>query len=262
MLGSDTANMSQRFTGKTVLVTGGNSGIGLTTAQAFASEGANVMIAARREVEGREVVERLRDFGMEASFVRADVTNDADVRSMVAHIEKTYGRLDVAFNNAGYGGMMVPCAEFEEDVWDATIAVNLKGVWLCMKHQINSMLKTGGGSVINNSSAAGLVGGPFTGVAYCASKHGVVGLTKAAAAEYAGQNIRINAICPGVVGTPMANESFEGSATEHPVAAKHPIGRIGAPEEIAASVLFLGSEASSFMVGTAIPVDGGLTLDT
>lgn len=254
--------MKKRFTDKVVMITGGNGGIGLATALAFANEGANIVLAARRPEAGKEALEAVRKCGANAIFVQTDVTKNADVENLINHTLQEFGSLDIAFNNAGYGGMMVPCADFEEDIWDATIAVNLKGVWLCMKHQIRAMQKSGSGIIVNNSSAAGLVGGPFTGVAYCASKHGVVGLTKAAAAEYAAKGIRINCICPGVVGTDMANGSFEGSAEEHPVAAKHPIGRIAYPNEIASTVLFLSSDESSFMIGAAIPVDGGLTLDT
>lgn len=254
--------MTKRFENKVALITGGNGGIGYSTAEAFAKEGASIVIAARSAQSGEAAVAKLKAMGADALFVQTDVTKNSDVENLVNKTIEKFGRLDIAFNNAGYGGMMVPCADFEEDIFDATVAVNLKGVWLCMKHQIRAMLKTGGGAIVNNSSAAGLVGGPFTGVAYCSSKHAVVGLTKAAAAEYAGQGIRINCICPGVVGTEMSNASFEGSAEDHPVAAKHPIGRIGYPEEIASAVLFLSSDESSFLLGAAIPVDGGLTLDT
>ena len=254
--------MSERFKNKVVMVTGGNGGIGLATALAFAKEGAHIVLAARRADAGEKALEAVQKTGAKGIFVQTDVTSNADVENLIHRTFQEFGSLDIAFNNAGYGGMMVPCADFEENIWDATIAVNLKGVWLCMKHQIRAMENSGSGIIVNNSSAAGLVGGPFTGVAYCASKHGVVGLTKAAAAEYAAKGIRINCICPGVVGTEMANGSFEGSAEEHPVAAKHPIGRIAFPSEIASTVLFLSSDEASFMIGAAIPVDGGLTLDT
>lgn len=254
--------MGKRFENKVALITGGNAGIGLATAIAFAKEGADLVIAARRQDEGEKTIAHLKSLGANAIFVKTDITKNSEVKALIETTIKSFGKLDIAFNNAGYGGMMVPCAEFEEDVWDSTIEVNLKGVWLCMKHQIKAMLKNGSGSIVNNSSAAGLNGGPFTGVAYCASKHGVVGLTKAAAAEYANQGIRINCVCPGVIGTEMSNESFEGSANDHPVASKHPIGRIGYPEEVAKTVLFLSSDDAPFLLGAAIPVDGGLILDT
>ena len=253
--------MARRFDSKVVLVTGGNSGIGLATAMAFGSEGARVVIAARREDDGEEAVGQVRKLGTEALFVKTDVTSDAEVQRLVRIIVDTFGGLDIAFNNAGYGGMTVPCAEFEETHWDRTIDVNLKGVWLCMKHQIPAILDRGGGAIVNNSSAAGLNGGPATGVAYCASKHGVVGLTKAAAAEYASKGIRINCVCPGVIGTSMADGSFDGDAGQPELVAKHPIGRIGRPEEIANTVLFLSSDEAPFLVGAAVPVDGGLLLD-
>lgn len=253
--------MERRFESRVALVTGGNSGIGLATALAFGREGARVVIAARRVDEGERAAERIRKLGAEALFVRTDVTEDAEVRRLVATVTATFGRLDIAFNNAGYGGMQMPCAEFEESHWDRTLAVNLKGVWLCMKRQIPAILASGGGSIVNNASAAGLNGGPATGVAYCASKHGVVGLTKAAAAEYAGLGIRINCVCPGVIGTPMADGSFDGDAGRPELVARHPVGRIGRPEEVANTVLFLCSDEAPFVIGEAIRVDGGLLLD-
>ena len=252
--------MRKRFESKTALITGGSSGIGLDTALAFAREGANIVVASRRQEEGEAAVEKIKRIGTDAIFVKTDVSRDSDVERMVGAAMETFGGLDIAFNNAGYGGMMVPCADFEIDAWDSTIDVNLKGVFLCMKHQIRAMLSSGGGSIVNNSSAAGLNGGPATGVAYCASKHGVVGLTKAAAAEYAGQGVRINCICPGVVGTPMADDSFDGAGAPE-IVARHPIGRIGRPDEIANMVLFLSSDETPFLIGAAIPVDGGLLLD-
>lgn len=253
--------MNRRFDSKVVLVTGGGSGIGLATALAFGREGAKVVIAARREGNGEEAVDQVRKLGTEALFVRTDVTSDEDVRRLIQIVTDAFGGLDIAFNNAGYGGMTVPCAEFEESHWDRTIDVNLKGVWLCMKHQIPAMLDRGGGAIVNNASAAGLNGGPATGVAYCASKHGVVGLTKAAAAEYAAKGVRINCVCPGVIGTPMADGSFGGDAGQPELIARHPIGRIGRPGEVANTVLFLSSQEALFLVGAAVPVDGGLLLD-
>ena len=235
--------------------------MGFETALAFAREGARVVVAARRKEGSNEVISQLERHGSEALFVKTDVTVATDVKRMVDATVEAFGGLDIAFNNAGYGGMMVPCADFLESHWDATIDVNLKGVWLCMKYQIPAMLNRGGGAIINNSSAAGLNSGPMTGVAYCASKHGVVGLSKAAAAEYADQNIRVNCICPGVIGTPMAEESFGDAFESDAVVKRHPIGRIGRPAEVANTVLFLASDEAPFLLGTAIPIDGGLTLD-
>ncbi len=253
--------MKRRFESKVVLITGGTSGMGWATALAFASQGSTVVLAARRSEGSDELIAALKSYGGEALFVQTDITDASQVEQLINTVVEHYDRLDIAFNNAGYGGMTVPCADFLESVWDATIDVNLKGVWLCMKYQIRAMLKTGGGAIVNNSSAAGLNGGPATGVAYCASKHGVVGLTKAAAAEYAKSGIRINAICPGVIGTPMAEQSFGQAAGNQSLIDRHPIGRIGRPEEIASTVLFLCSEEAPFLIGAAIPIDGGLTLD-
>ncbi|MEZ5277342.1 MAG: SDR family oxidoreductase [Opitutaceae bacterium] len=253
--------MPQSLKGKTVLITGGSSGIGRAAALAFASEGCAVAIAARREAEGEETVELVRALGGEAFFCRTDVSLAGDVERMVAVCVERLGRLDFAFNNAGIEGTpYVPTADYDEEVWDQVLGINLKGVWLCMKYQIPQMLRSGGGAIVNISSVAGLKGGRI-GSAYYASKHGVIGLTKAAAMEYADKGIRINAVCPAVIQTEMAERSFfHDAALAERTVAKHPIGRIGTPEEVAAAVVWLCSDGASFVTGHALPVDGGLLL--
>src|SRR5210317_785575 len=200
--------MSALFDLKVVLVTGGNSGIGQATALAFAKEGAKVMMAARRVAEGKETVAMIKETGGEANFVQTDVTKTTEVEALIAACVTNYGGLDYAVNNAGIEGTpFTLAAEYEEEIWDKVIDINLKGVWLCMKYEIPEMLKHGQGAIVNISSVAGLKGGRM-GVAYHAAKHGVVGLTKAAAHEYAARGIRINAVCPAVVETTMADRAF------------------------------------------------------
>ena len=241
--------------GKVALVTGGNSGIGRATALAMANEGASVVIGARRVPEGNDTVAMITHGGGEAFFVQTDVSNEADVEALVAATIEQYGRLDCAFNTAGIMGVEALIADTNKRDWDAVITTNLTGIWLCIKHEVMAMLKQGGGSIVNDSSSAGLVGDLSASAAYTASKHGVVGLTKAAALEYANQKIRVNAVCPGWIDTPMV----EGTPDiETVVQEVHPLGRIGRPEEIAAAVVWLLSDAASFVTGHALPVDGGL----
>ena len=253
---------AKRFSGKVALVTGGNSGIGLATALSFARQGAAVVIAARRKKEGREAVSEVESEGGQALFVETDVSDGQSCKNLVERTMERFGRLDFAFNNAGVSGRGIPTADFSEDAWNQTIAVNLDGVFLCMKYQIPAMLASGGGAIVNNASVAGLNGAAVPGCAYVASKHGVVGLTKAAAAEYADQGIRINVVCPAVIRTPMAEAAFADPVFRKTTYDQHAIGRVGEPEEVASAVIFLCSEDASFLTGIALPIDGGFMLFT
>jgi NAD(P)-dependent dehydrogenase (short-subunit alcohol dehydrogenase family) len=252
--------MVDHFESKVVLITGGTSGIGQATALAFAKKGAKVIVAARRVSEGKATVEMIKETGGEAQFVQTDVTKANEVEALIAACITNYGGLDYAVNNAGIGGTaFTPAAEYEEEIWDKVIDINLKGVWLCMKYEIPEMLRRGQGVIVNMSSVAGLRGGEI-GVAYHASKHGVIGLTKAAAIEYAAQGVRINAVCPAVIKTPMTDPLFDDKDMTAQVTAKHPMGRVGRPEEVASTVLWLCSEDASFVTGHAHPVDGGFLI--
>jgi NAD(P)-dependent dehydrogenase (short-subunit alcohol dehydrogenase family) len=253
--------MNKQLESKVALVTGGNSGLGRAIAIEFSREGAKVVVAARRVSEGEETVAMIRDQGGEAIFVETDVSSTADVKAMVDACISEYGALDCAVNNAGVlGTPFTPLADYDEDVWDKVIDVNLKGVWLCMKYQIPQMLERGGGSIVNMSSVAGLKGSRV-GSAYNASKHGVVGVTKAAALEYAPQGIRVNALCPAVIDTPMADGAFfQDPDLQARITEMHPIGRLGRPGEVAAAALWLCSDSASFVTGIAHPVDGGFLL--
>lgn len=249
--------MAEAFRGKVALVTGGASGIGKATALAFAREGARVVVADWMAEPGEATAAEIRASGGQATFVKVDVSRAADVEKMVKKAVEAYGRIDCAFNNAGVEGEMGPLTETTEESWDRVININLKGVFLCMKYEIPVMLAHGGGAIVNTSSVAGLVG--FQNLLpYVASKHGVAGATKSAALEYGKLNIRVNAVCPGVIRTPMIERVLtENPAMEETLAAGEPIGRLGMPEEIASSVLFLCSDAASFLTGQAIAVDGG-----
>ena len=249
--------MAGQLEGKVALVKGGGSGIGRATALTFAREGAKVLVADVAVEGGQETVQRIKAIGGEAQFVQVDVAKAAAVEALVTQAVQTYGRLDCAFNNAGIEGAIQPTADYGEEHWDRVIAVNLKGVWLCMKYELQQMPTQGNGAIVNTASAAGLVGLP-SGSAYAASKHGVVGLTKTAALEYAKANIRVNAVCPGGVRTPMMERTFQQiPGFAEAAVALEPVGRLAAPEEIAEAVVWLCSDAASFVTGHAMAVDGG-----
>lgn len=249
--------MNRTFEDKVVLVTGGSSGIGRATALAFACAGARVVIADIAEDGGEEAIELIKAAGGAAIFVRTDVSKAADVSALIRAAVSTYGQLDYAFNNAGIDGDTVPTADGSEANWDHVLATNLKGVWLCMKHEIQHMLKQGHGAIVNTGSVAGLVGFPGL-AAYTASKHAIVGLTKTAALEYARAGIRINAVCPGAIRTPALDRFIaQAPQIEAQVIAMEPVGRLGTPEEVAEAVVWLCSDGSSFVTGTAMTVDGG-----
>lgn len=249
--------MAGRLDGKIALVTGGGSGIGQATALIFAREGAKVVIADVLVEGGEATVSQIKKGGGDAVFVKADVSQDAEVEALVQKAVATYGRLDCAFNNAGIAGAAARTADYTQKQWDRVIGINLTGVWLCMKYEIAQMVKQGGGAIVNTASVAGLVGFRH-GPAYVAAKHGVVGLTKTAALEYAKANIRVNAVCPGVINTPMFEKGLQiDPRIADTMAAREPIGRLGKPEEIAEAVVWLCSEAASFVTGLPMAVDGG-----
>ena len=243
---------------KVAIVTGGSSGIGRATAIALAKQGVKISIAARRVKEGEETVRLVKEAGSDGIFVRTNVANEDDVKSLVENTVKKYGRLDYAFNNAGVEQTMAPIVEQTVEEFNQIMNINVKGVWLSMKYEIPVMLKSGGGAIVNNSSVAGIIGFPQMAI-YIASKHAVLGLTKSAALEYAKSGIRINAIAPGGVETEMANRVNENTPQFlETLTSMHPIGRIADPEEIANAVVWLLSEKASFVLGHTLLVDGGV----
>src|SRR5712671_5690910 len=250
--------MAGSLEGRAILVTGGGSGIGRATSLLLARQGAKIMIADYVPDGAMKTVSMIKEAGGTADCIAADVSVTKQVEMMVAKTVETFGRIDGAFNNAGIEGRMgTDTATAAEENFDRTIAINLKGVWLCMKYEIPVMLKQGGGAIVNTASVAGLVG--FQGLpAYVASKHGVAGLTKTAALEYAKAGIRVNAVCPGVIQTPMvARVTGRQPQLAEALVAAEPVGRVGQPEEIAEAVVWLCSEAASFVTGHAMAVDGG-----
>lgn len=249
--------MAGQFDGKVALVTGGNAGIGKSAAMQFAREGASVVIAARRVDAGEETVAEIRDTGGEAVFVRTDVSKTADVRNMVNTAVETYGRLDYAFNNAGIVLDRGRTHEHTVEDWDQTIDINLKGLWLCVKYEVEVMLEQGGGAIVNDASTSGLLGG-MNRMAYRVSKAGVNMITKVAAIEYAKQGIRVNCVCPGTIHTAILDRMIaESPGLLERASAAEEMGRVGQPDEVAEAVIWLCSDTSSFVNGHIMPIDGG-----
>jgi NAD(P)-dependent dehydrogenase (short-subunit alcohol dehydrogenase family) len=248
------------FAGRVALVTGAASGIGRATALAFAAAGARVALADIDETAGAAVQQQIERAGGEAFFVRTDVARAEEVEALVAQALSRYGRLDCAFNNAGIEEEQHKLAESEEALFDRMMAINVKGVWLCMRAQLRAMLAQGGGAIVNTASVAGLVGAPRHAI-YAASKHAVVGLTKSAAAEYGRKGIRINSVCPGVIRTPMLERALQREPDwEQGLLALHPIGRLGEVEDVVSAVLWLCSDGAGFVTGHQLVVDGAMTV--
>src|SRR3954453_19877498 len=249
------------FAGKVAFVTGAANGIGRATALGFAREGANVVLADISEQGNQETLHLIQQQGGRALAVRCDVSRPEDVKAAMDKTVEAFGRLDFAFNNAGIEPKKpAPTAEYDEEEWSRIIDINLRGMFLCMKHEIPLILKQGGGAIVNTSSGAGIIGIKGS-PAYTAAKHGVIGLTRSAALDYAAKNIRVNAVCPGYIETPMMDR-FTGGTPEGRarVIAEEPVGRVGKPEEIAAAVLWLCSDTAAFVIGHALVMDGGQTI--
>jgi NAD(P)-dependent dehydrogenase (short-subunit alcohol dehydrogenase family) len=246
-----------QFNGKVAVVTGAGSGIGRASALAFARLGATVVVIDIAVEAGAETVELIRRAEGVAEFIRADVASASDVENLVGAVVERHGKLDYAHNNAGIEGSFSDVVDYPEEDWDRVLTVNLKGVFLCLKYELRVMLRQGSGAIVNTASVAGLSAGPTP--AYTASKWGVVGLTHRAAREVAGRRVRVNAVCPGVIQTPMVERAFASvPGLERRWLAGEPIGRFGTPEEVAAAVVWLCSDSAAFVTGVALPVDGGL----
>ena len=248
------------MTGKVALVTGAGAGIGRSTAILFAQKGARVTVSDILPEGGEETVRLIREAGGEAIFVQTDASKSADIQSMIQATIKQFGRLDFAANNAGVNGPITSLIDCTEEDWDKVMGINLKGVWLCMKHEIPEMLKSGGGAIVNTASMAGLVGFPYQ-TSYVSSKHGVIGLTRTAALDFGKQGIRVNAVCPGVIHTTMVQSLLDNILEViDTLNNQAPVGRIGQPEEIAEAIVWLCSDVASFVTGHALAVDGGYVI--
>ncbi len=249
--------MAGSLDGKVALVTGASSGIGAATAKIFAREGASVALLDMNVDGGQRIAAEIQSGGGDAMFVQVDVSDEEEVRSAIEQTVNRFGRLDCAFNNAGIGGGPGSLVDSTREVWDRVIAVNLTGVWLCVQQEISQMLENGGGSIVNTASVVGLIG--FGAGAYAASKHGVIGITRSAAKGYGSARIRVNAVCPGVIETPLAAPLIDDPTMSEMLLLRHALGRFGEPREVGEVVAWLCSDAASFVTGVAMPVDAGWT---
>jgi NAD(P)-dependent dehydrogenase (short-subunit alcohol dehydrogenase family) len=243
---------------KIALVTGGTSGIGEATVKAFGAAGAKVVFSGRRE-QGEDVADLMRKSGIDCLFVRSDASIEQDVNALIQKTVEHYGRLDIAFNNAGFEGLIKPLHEQTIEDFDSLMTINLRGVFLCLKYEIQQMLAQGSGVIVNNSSILGLVGFPGSSP-YVTSKHGIIGLTRTAALDYASKNIRINAVSPGFIQTEIVDRLIQAGLTEEKIESMTPMGRVGQPEEVASAIVFLCSDAASYITGQSLVIDGGYTV--